>query len=1484
MKKIVSFTLLNRLWLFGIIFYLTGITVPALGQISGKVFRDFDGDGALSMSVPTVTGARSGTAPVENGVRGVTVRAYIELSTVPIATTTLADGSYTFTAGQIPPGQRVRLEFSRWETGYYPAPHNPMGGGTTVQFVTAPATEVNTGVNYPSDYCQPGSVMVTIPCFVNGDPLKTEDFGTPIDIANQAGRGDALVGFDYSAFSIKGAGNESANASQFPPAHLATASQVGSIWGVALQRRTKLVFSTAVVKRHAGFGPLGIDGIYVTDLNSTTSNATTNFLSLSADLGIQTGDLSNRGLLGNKLFPSADPGAMSALGRVGLGGTDFSDDDKTMFVLNLFDRKLYALELGIPAQKPNSTTGVKSWALTGPGCPQGEFRPWAVKCYRGKVYVGGVCSGEYVPTPVANVANLPAAVASNSVLSGHIYQLDPSVPGGQFVQVLSFPLSFTRGAADLTNDCAKFNFWLPWTNTFPEPCNANFVLWPQPMITDLEFDVDGHMIIGMLDRFGHLAGVANHDPNGNGYYDGFTGGDLLRAIPATGNQFTLENNGTVGAKVSLNGIGNSQGPGGGEFYSDDFWKFQGNVAHDETNNGALVLIPGKNEIISSAYDPIDEIYKSGGWKVHNNTNGKAERGFVIIINEPGTFGKSSGLGDSEPICDPAPVEIGNRVWYDDNRNGIQDAYEPGIDGIVVRLYDGNTLVASTTSSNGGQWYFTNANVPGGVKFQHKYQVRMDMSQLATYNLTARGPANTSPRLQTAKAGGRLASRIYSLSPFQVASGTDGGIRDSDALLVGNDATIDVLTGDVGQNDQNYDFSVEGCPVLGSSTQQLSVCQGETIPKITVQGNYFAVTDKVKLVCFDTKQTDPTAIYSGTNVLGTITPDPSLTTASGDFILTLDKPALTTTTNSTTATFKYVYAIIQPEAGTVLPGGCLPYDEVIVVILPKPRLSVTSGTLTCAQTSATLTATLTDQQNQPIANGIYQWTGPTNFTSSAKSVVVSAAGSYTVSAASPNCPSSFATATASVQSFTTAPIIVDAIGAVLGCPTCSTTISVTVSPASSTIRWTGPGNFTSTLATPTVSIPGFYRVKVTGPNGCTAMTEVEVGAGQNVDPPASIGDFVFYDRDNNGVQGGASETGVSGVTVELYETGGTTPIRSMTTGTNGLYSFTGLTPACYQVKFVPGSFPTDFVATTATVGTNRLIDSDANPQTGLTQSVCLSAGENNTSVDAGLVEKSLIAVFKATCIRDTPYLSYTITPVNFTPISNSIATITIRRIVDQSVVVVKTNQPLTGTFLWPGAVVDAQGNPIDWPGWDLVNGEWIQINDGLRPYLEFDVAVNPVTSTTASYPDPTPQCIGGPAFGIGDRVWKDLNGNGIQDNGEPGIPNYAVELYSVTNGVRSTSAISATTTDGTGFYLFTNLPEGNYQVRFLPSSIPADCVITTPFSGTNRANDSNANVTTGFSDVITLSQLDTVRPNRTVDCGLRPCPTNVCVPIGARRLR
>lgn len=66
--------------------------------------------------------------------------------------------------------------------------------------------------------------------------------------------------------------------------------------------------------------------------------------------------------------------------------------------------------------------------------------------------------------------------------------------------------------------------------------------------------------------------------------------------------------------------------------------------------------------------------------------------------------------------------------------------------------------------------------------------------------------------------------------------------------------------------------------------------------------------------------------------------------------------------------------------------------------------------------------------------------------------------------------------------------------------------------------------------------------------------------------------------------------------------------------------------------------------------------------------------------------------------------------------------------------------------------------------------------------------------------------------VGDYVWYDLNSNGLQDSGEPGIPNVLVELYWDKNGDGIFSAgekILETRTDGDGYYLFDGIYGGHY---------------------------------------------------------------------------
>ncbi len=216
---------------------------------------------------------------------------------------------------------------------------------------------------------------------------------------------------------------------------------------------------------------------------------------------------------------------------------------------------------------------------------------------------------------------------------------------------------------------------------------------------------------------------------------------------------------------------------------------------------------------------------------------------------------------------------------------------------------------------------------------------------------------------------------------------------------------------------------------------------------------------------------------------------------------------------------------------------------------------------------------------------------------------------------------------------------------------------------------------------------------------------------------SIGNDVWIDADADGIQD-ASETGLPGVTVELYTVDGTFNTTTVS-DENGEYHFTNLAASEYYIIF--SNVPAGFGITDKNVGSNDLIDSDIDETTGMT---------DNFTVDVGLVDEGIDAGFTTT--------------------------------------------------------------------------------------------------------------------GVGDFVWNDLDEDGVQDLGEPGVPGVTLALYDGNTSLNET-AIS----DANGFYVFSNIPTNADRIRVI--SIPGGYTITDRNQGGDDDEDSDISTSSPYaSDSFSLT--------------------------------
>jgi SdrD B-like domain len=716
--------------------------------IGGYVYGDYNQSGGLDTK--------------ERGLSTVNVQAYNAAGTLASTATSNSLGFYQLTG--LTAGQPYRLEFA-WPDGHI-KPGAIGASQASVQFVNAGTCTANLGLNYPSDYCHTNDPYLTMSCFVNGNTAAPAV--APLD---------AMV-----AYHVLNTTKDLSSTAYTPPIHVSTAGQLGSVWAQAYQKSTKYVYTSAALRRYMSFGPLGTGGIYKIDMTNPASPTTTPWVDLNT-IGIPTGTDPRNGTPANILAtspgtPAYDANAYNLIGKMAIGGMDFSDYGDTLWLVNLNDRKLYGIVNVAPGVTPTAAQVRGGYPITLPSgysCPTNpnDFRPWAVKYYKGKVYVGAVCSGE-------------SGAQSNTTVTGFVLSFDPTNPGAGFSHVINFPLGYTRYGYN--SSLMTFDSWVDYA--------ANWYYAPQPILTDLEFDINSDLIIGFGDRGGLQSGYQNYPPDptatANFFIDGNSHGEIVRAC-ATTTGYIKEGN--LGCPFPP--IANPANPNPNtEFYWGEHGPFTNDFsAFQESSMGALAQIPIAGVVVTSVQDPT--IWHAGGTIALNNTvGGDLYRFSVYDQYSPGGAGKSSGLGDIEPLCDYAPIEIGERVFNDVDNDGRQDAGEAGITGVVVNLYrtSDNALIGTATTIAGGIYKFT------GLTPNTAYYILINTSQTALSGL------NTS----TANVG-------------------TNDLIDSDGVVSGVNVRVDLTTSTPGNNNHSYDFGFNGCPAitvnLGSNQ---TICTGGSV--------------------------------------------------------------------------------------------------------------------------------------------------------------------------------------------------------------------------------------------------------------------------------------------------------------------------------------------------------------------------------------------------------------------------------------------------------------------------------------------------------------------------------------------------------------------------------------------------------------------------------------------------------------------------------
>lgn len=1460
------------------------INAAVNGQsLSGIVFRDFNGNGT-----------KDNTASFnEPFVSGITVKVFNAQNVqVGPTKTTDASGAYSFITAEIANGTAVRVEFSGLAAGDYSS-FNGTQNSTNIQFVTTGAgVTANYAINAPDDYWNNT---------VESNPVLAA-------AKNKRGRNDGV----YNGFaSIIQINNNTQSAT--PPANSAvvtidtgqttaarrasTYAQTGSVFGLALQRKSQRLFTTAVLKRGHGFGPRGAGGIYIASKGATylaysgsftlqgvvpsNGGAALDFGSVTRVLAATpasptAGELANNNYLSGNWAGSVaggsdsrDNDAFAKVGTMSYGDIEADVATDKLYTINLFQRRLIVLDVEnaataslngasaaalSPYVRAYDLTALAGWpAPTGAG---NVVRPYAVKVYRGMGYVGVVSDA--------------SATQNRSHLIGYILSFDPNNISAGLSTVLT--INFTQYGQVFSSK----NHMHPWVSTWAQAeafYGSNPTYFAQPMIAGIEFNEDGSMDIAIRDRWGDQGASFEYTAisNSTTHTQTVTMGDILHA-PKSGSGWVLESTSTQPA-ANTNGTSatNSFGEGssftnsGKEYYAD-----RSGDGEPENNEAGVTKLMGSQQIVTSVVDPCSQganvsgsiYWSTQGVQWSNVTTGNKAQ--WARLEGDASIDKSNGMGDIEFLVTGQPIQIGNRIWSDANGNGIQDAGEttagvptgttvtlrsPGADGVYG---NGDDQTWTTTTDTNGNYYFSALSSADARKLSTWTGVGNTLLPGYEYRIEVAVP--TGFQLTKTDAAGNSIDNIDN----------DAGLSGSNAVVVFNTSNTNhnfdigfkplaTLGDKVWRDDDNDGIQDSGEPGVAGIT--VTLYQNGT------DGNPGTTDD----VVIGTTVTDAYGNYLFDNLSAS-------TNNATQYNVAFTLPSnyqFTTQTNTQTTGSSNATNLTNITGGSTAANGS-----------DASATTGRTGSFWLAAGEAELTVDAGIIFTQPLTNSIGDKVWFDTDGDGVQDTNEAGVSGVTI------------TLYASDGVTVLATTVTDANGNYIFTGlNANTNYIVGLTPLAGMLLTTTSGTTSGNATTNSDFSQTTY--KTTAVNSGTAGTQItgiDAGLVMQSNVTASLGDKVWLDLNGNNIQD-AGEPGVAGVTVNLYRDANAdglingaeaaTPYATTVTDAFGNYIFNNLpataSGAAYQAGFV---LPSGYSFVTPNSGSDDFKDSDANTFAGgYTGLYFLKQGQRNLSVDAGLIQTSPAGTAS---LGDKVWYDADADGIQDAG-ETGVSGVTVTLYNNAGTAIATTTTDANGNYLFANlAAGDYSVGFSNLPQGYSLTPTWSS-NDANTTNSDANPATGRTGTITLSAGEQELDVDAGLVAGIpsglaslGNKVWWDVvTANNTQDAGEPGVAGVTVNLYKdangdgLINGAEASTPVATTATNALGEYMFTGLTAGTYQVGF--TNLPTGSSTVTQNSGSNDAIDSDGSTVTnatGASVSTTgLYTLATGEENLTVDLGI-----------------